>query len=118
RFLDECLPVLGASHGAVFDLDASSGTMSPIGDRTTEAWDGKPVSVHGTSLLAEAARTRQPVLLENLEAIRIFTDDSAITPTVEQAWAAFPLVAYGDLLGVAAVRYNGERHFDTDDRLF
>jgi len=118
RFLDECLPLLGAQYGAVFDLDPTTRTMSPIGTRTTEAWDGHAVTADGTSILAEAVRTRQPVLLENLAAIRDFVPDELMAPITEQAWTAIPLVAYGDVLGVVGLRHDGERHFDTDDRLF
>jgi GAF domain-containing protein/anti-sigma regulatory factor (Ser/Thr protein kinase) len=118
RFLDQCLPDLGANYGAVLEVDPRQGALVPLGVRSTSAWDPRPVLLDGSGPLAQAARSHQSVMLEDRGQIVAMVGDSIAPLSQEQAWAAIPLVAYGELLGVAAIRYDGARQFDADDRAF
>lgn len=117
-FLDKCLDELGASYGAVLVIDAATHTLVPLGARAQEeAWHSQPLSLDGPTALATTVRTRQPVLLENLEEIRAYLGEEDAAHLVdEQAWAVVPLVAYGEAIGALGLRYDGGRHFDADDR--
>jgi GAF domain-containing protein/anti-sigma regulatory factor (Ser/Thr protein kinase) len=118
RFLDECLAETGASYGGVLLVDAAKRALVPVGSRSTAEWSPRSVLLDGHGPLAEAFRSRQSLLLDDREQIRRMVGNQTMPLTDEQAWAVVPLVAYGDALGIAALRYAGPRQFDGDDRAF
>jgi serine phosphatase RsbU (regulator of sigma subunit)/GAF domain-containing protein/anti-sigma regulatory factor (Ser/Thr protein kinase) len=117
RFLDECLAELGASVGAVLVVDADGDSLVPMASRS-EVWTPAPVPLGGQGPLVIAAQSRHTVLLADLAEIHSMVAEPRAPAAPEQAWAVVPLVAYGELLGVTAIRYDGAREFDADDRAF
>lgn len=116
-FLDKCLDELGASYGAVLVIDEEKRMLVPLGAWSREEpWQMRPLPLDGDTALAATVRTRQPVLLENLDQIRAYAGAEVAHLVDEQAWAIVPLVAYGEVLGALGLRYDGGRHFDADDR--
>jgi serine/threonine-protein kinase RsbW len=118
RFLEDGLREIGATDGVVLEVDPLAQVLTPLGDRSITDWDDRTVALDAPGPLAEAVRTRQSVLLENLAQVKAYVGDAASSLTNEQAWAAVPLVAYGQTLGVAGIRFDGARQFDADDRAF
>jgi serine/threonine-protein kinase RsbW len=118
RFLDQCLAELGASNGAVFEIDPRQGALVPLGSHASAAWEPRTVPLDSSGPLAEAVRQRASVLFGDRSEIMSVLGDAVPVPVADDSWAALPLVAYGETLGAIALQYEGARTFDVDDRAF
>jgi PAS domain S-box-containing protein len=115
----EALPALGASAGAVLELDRATGDLVLLRAR------GYPFHIeeriarvppHPPCPLTEVARTGLPLFVDSA---RIWMDASAPPPAAEpESWAAIALPGEGPCAGALAISFREHPPFDESERLF
>jgi signal transduction histidine kinase/CheY-like chemotaxis protein len=90
--LSHALPAIGATSGAIALLSPDGRMLTPLGSMDDEALN-EPVALDGPSALAEAVRTRAPVIREGAE-------------------VALPLSVHGEVLGAMRCRLDARGQLD------
>jgi serine phosphatase RsbU (regulator of sigma subunit) len=114
RFIDDAIPALSASWGAIFGLDESGCSLrlvatEQIGDDRTPS----DLSLDERGALTDAVRERQPVLLGSLDDLRARYPHASAARD-EAAWAAVPLVVGGDVIGAMGLGFSEPQDFDDE----
>ncbi len=90
--LHRALPALGATSGAIATLSPDGKLLTPLGSMDTEPLT-EPVPIDAPTCLAEAVRTKAPVVREGAE-------------------VALPLAVHGEILGAMRCRLASRRTVD------
>ena len=121
--IDQALPALDAEVGVVAVVSEDGQWLRNIGFKgvpvdTEEAW--REYSVDSPVPVAEAARTRQPVIVTTIEERNrrypILAEVHGVA--LGGAVTTFPLLVDGKLLGVLGFCFPSSRGFDRDDLAF
>src|ERR1700674_3628856 len=117
--ISEAVPALGASAGAVLELDRATGDLVLLRAR------GYPFHVeerlarvppHPPCPLSEAARTGVPLFVDSA---RMWMDASAPPPAAQpESWAAIPLPGEGPCAGALALSFRDHTPFDESEKRF
>ncbi|WP_136922187.1 ATP-binding protein [Polyangium aurulentum] len=90
--LSRALPAIGATSGAIALLSPDGRTLTPLGSMDTEPLR-EPVAIDAPTPLAEAVRTKAPIVREGAE-------------------VALPLAVHGEILGAMRCRLASRRTLD------
>ena len=119
--LDQSLPALGASGGAVYALSADKSHLELLGQRghpekPMAAYQKIPLDRSGP--LRDAASDRTPGFYASFEecAARFPHLREMIGAGGFEASAALPLITHGTLMGALGIRFSEPRAFDEADR--
>ncbi len=118
----EQLARLGASAGSVALLDPAGQTLEVVShvgyaEPVIEAWRRFPLNAPVP--LAEAARTRRPVFIEDTEMLKARFPELATQRVVTyQAQAALPLIVEGRVLGGLGLSFSQPQCFQAEDQAF
>ena len=113
----------GAATGGVVELSEDGREFILLGttgfdDDAREKWTRWPVEL--PTAARDAVRTREPVLLRNVdEYIARFSRSPIVdTPATNGAWIALPLLVEDRVLGVLTISLRAPRDFPPDERQF
>jgi PAS domain S-box-containing protein len=117
------LDVLGASAGAILELDATGHGLEIVksvayGDELLQRYGRVPLHAHIP--VADAVRRREPLFLGSREELlRAYPNMVDRQPDIAASeWAAVPLEVSGRVLGAFVMSRSTGRPFDADQRAF
>ncbi len=120
--VEQGLAALNANGGSIALLNEAGPELAMLRfvgypQELTEAWSQSRLSV--SALLAEAVRSREPVLIESLEAlVARYPELAGQIVSEHQAFASIPLIVEGRAVGGMGLSWHEPQHFSAEDREF
>ncbi|MEH1888754.1 MAG: PAS domain S-box protein [Nostoc sp.] len=121
--VNQGIAALEATAGSVVLLTQGRTTLKVVqavgySQSLIDAWTNFPITA--PNQIAETARTRQPIFLENLAAMIAKYPNlaDAVALTGNNACASIPLIAEGKVIGGLGLSFTNEQIFNQEDRGF
>lgn len=117
--LEQGLPAVGAVAGLVMLVSADGTALEMAAHQgydpaAVESWPRIPL--HAPLPMAEAARTRQPLLFHNQAELHARFRPTNLEPPEHVAWAVLPLAVEERVMGALGLSFAEPQAFDTEER--